>query len=313
VYPSKPPFDTTLGTPEPSAVAGNEGAFEVTAIGSDVKTMSKGDWVIMKRTGQGTWRTHAQMDESELIRVDDRSQLTALQVGTVSVNSVTAYRMVKDFCNWDWLRSGEEWLVQNGANSGVGRAVIQLAREWNIKTLNVIRERSSPGDTDALKRDLLDLGATAVVTESEMLSGNFKRVVHDLTNKSREPIRLALNCVGGENASSLAKILAPESHLVTYGAMSRQPVALPSGLLIFKNLVFDGFWVSRWGDRNPALKEDTIRDVFRLVRDGRFKDVPVQEIKWRPGTDGSDLVEAAQGTLSGFRAGKGILVFDGDD
>ncbi|KAN0073227.1 hypothetical protein V8E54_008447 [Elaphomyces granulatus] len=313
VYPSKPSLDTALGTPEPSAVAGNEGAFEVIATGSDVKMMSKGDWVIMKRTGQGTWRTHAQMDESKLIRVDDKSRLTPLQVGTVSVNPVTAYRMVKDFCDWDWLRSGEEWLVQNGANSGVGRAVIQLAREWNIKTLNVIRERSSPDDTDALKGNLLDLGATAVVTESELLSGNFRRVVHELTNKGREPIRLALNCVGGESASALAKVLAPESHLVTYGAMSKQPVVLPSGLLIFKNLVFDGFWVSKWGDKHPALKEDTIRDVFRLVRDGKFKDIPVQEIKWRSGTDGTDLVEAAQGTLRGFRPGKGIFVFDDDD
>jgi len=119
--------------------------------------------------------------------------LTPLQVGTVSVNPVTAYRMIKDFCNWDWMRTGEEWLIQNGANSGVGRAAIQLSREWGIKTLNVVRERGTPEETEALKKDLYDLGASAVVTESELLSGGFKEMISELTRKGKEPIRLGLN------------------------------------------------------------------------------------------------------------------------
>ncbi|GAD95786.1 mitochondrial enoyl reductase, putative [Paecilomyces variotii No. 5] len=310
VYPSKPPFDSTLGTGEPSAVAGNEGAFEVIATGSDVKNLKKGDWVIMKRTGQGTWRTHAQMEESKLIKVD-KEGLTPLQVGTVSVNPVTAYRMIKDFCNWDWLRAGEEWLIQNGANSGVGRAAIQLAREWGIKTLNVVRDRPTPEETEALKKDLYELGATAVVSESELLSGgSFKEYVNELTRKGKEPIRLGLNCVGGKNATALAKTLAPGSQLVTYGAMSKQPVALPSGLLIFKDLVFSGFWVSKWGDKHPELKEDTINDVLRLTRAGKFKDIPVQEVKWTFDKGETELAEEVNGTLGGFRSGKGVFVYE---
>ncbi|KAL2005042.1 hypothetical protein VTN00DRAFT_2892 [Thermoascus crustaceus] len=313
VYPSKPAKETTLGTAEPSAVAGNEGAFEVLSTGSNVTSLTKGDWVVMKRTNQGTWRTHAQLDESQLIKIEDKSGLTPLQVGTVSVNPVTAYRMIKDFCDWDWLRQGEEWLIQNGANSGVGRAAIQLAREWGIKTLNVVRERGTPEETEALKRDLYDLGATAVVTESELLSGGFRDMVHEFTRQGKEPIRLGLNCVGGKSATALAKVLAPGSHLVTYGAMSKQPVSLPSGLLIFKNLVFDGFWVSKWGDKHPDQKENTIRDVLRLTKAGKFKDIPVQEVKWTWDTDGAKLVEEVQGTLSGFRAGKSVFMYEGGD
>jgi trans-2-enoyl-CoA reductase len=294
-------------------VAGNEGAFEVIATGSNVKTLAKGDWVIMKQTGQGTWRTHAQMDESKLIRIEDKEGLTPLQVGTVSVNPVTAYRMIKDFCEWDWMRSGEEWLIQNGANSGVGRAAIQFARGWGIKTLNVIRERKNPEETETLKKDLLDLGATAVVTESELLSGEFKNTVRDLTQDGKQPIRLGLNCVGGKNAAALAKILAPGSHVVTYGAMSKQPVSLPSGLLIFKNLVFDGFWVSKWGDKHPNLKENTIRDIFQMTRAGKFNDIPVVEAKWTWDKAEAELIGAVQGTLTGYRAGKGVLVFEGDE
>ncbi|KAF5016064.1 hypothetical protein F66182_12380 [Fusarium sp. NRRL 66182] len=312
VYPARPAFTNVLGTTEPSAIGGNEGAFEVLSTGPQVQSLKKGDWVVMKRTGQGTWRTHAQLEEGQLIKVDKQG-LTPLQVGTVSVNPVTAYRMIKDFCDWDWMRSGEEWLIQNGANSGVGRAAIQLARIWGIKTLNVIRQRENPEETEALKKDLLELGATAVVTEAELLSKELRGIVKELTNDGKQPIRLALNCVGGENASAMAKVLAPDSHLVTYGAMSRKPVALPSGLLIFKNLVFDGFWVSKWGDKNAQAKENTIRDIFDLTRAGKFKDIPVQEVKWTYDKEPKELVEAVQDTLSGFRSGKTIFVYEGDD
>lgn len=313
MYPSKPPFQSTLGTSEPSAIAGNEGAFEVIATGANVKSLSKGDWVVMKQTGLGTWRTHAQMDESQLIRIENKDGLSPLQISTVSVNPVTAYRMIKDFCNWDWMRTGEEWLIQNGANSGVGRAAIQLAREWGIKTLNVVRQRETPEKTEALRKELQDLGATAVATEAELLSGEFKSRVNELTRNGKEPIRLALNCVGGKSATALAKTLAPGSHLVTYGAMSKQPVSLPSGLLIFKNLVFDGFWVSKWGDKNPQLKENTINDVLQLTRSGKFKDIPVNEIRWNWETDGAALTAGVQETLSGYRDGKGLLKFEGGD
>lgn len=313
VYPSKPPFESTLGTGEPSAVAGNEGAFEVESTGSDVTGLAKGDWVIMKRTGQGTWRTHAQMDQTQLIKVENKAGLTALQIGTVSVNPVTAYRMIKDFCEWDWMRQGEEWVIQNGANSGVGRAAIQLGREWGLKTLNVIRDRKTPEETEQMKAELLQLGATVVITESQLLSREFRGLVNDATRQGKEPIRLALNCVGGDNATAMAKVMAPGSHMVTYGAMSKKPVALPSGLLIFKNLAFDGFWVSKWGDKNPQLKENTIKDVLELTRAGKFKDIPSEDVAWSWDTEGSTLAESVQGTLGGFRSGKGVFKYIGGD
>jgi trans-2-enoyl-CoA reductase len=313
VYPTKPHFTNALGTPEPHAIAGNEGAFEVISTGAGVKTLQRGDWVIMKQSGQGTWRTHAQFDESQLLKIEDTTGLTPLQVGTVSVNPITAYRMIHDFCDWDWLRGGEEWLIQNGANSGVGRAAIQLAREWGIKTINVVRDRKTEEETEELKKELVDLGATAVITESELLnSGKLREIISGLTRSGKEPIRLALNCVGGPNASALAKVLAPNSCHVTYGAMAKQPLNLPAGLLIFKNIKFHGFWVSRWSDQNPALKQDSVRDVLRMTREGKLKDIPAQEIKWTFDTSGGDLLEQVQGTLGGFRSGKGVLMYEGD-
>lgn len=84
-YPTLPPFTSTLGTPQPTAVPGNEACFEVLAAGSGVKSVKKGDWVIAKHTGLGTWRTHLQVEEEKVMRVE-REGLRSEQVGTVGVS-----------------------------------------------------------------------------------------------------------------------------------------------------------------------------------------------------------------------------------
>ena len=82
-------------------------------------------------------------------------------------------------------------------------------------------------------------------------------------------IRLALNAVGGESALRLAKIVAPEATIVTYGAMSLRPLTLPNGLLIFKNLHFTGFWVNKWYEQaTPAQRNQTFGRIFELAQRG---------------------------------------------
>lgn len=45
--------------------------------------------------------------------------------------------MLKDFVT---LQKGDT-VIQNGSNSGVGQAVIQIAKAWGINTINVVRSR----------------------------------------------------------------------------------------------------------------------------------------------------------------------------
>nr|POF04140.1 putative trans-2-enoyl-coa reductase, mitochondrial [Quercus suber] len=303
VYPTKPNFTTDLGSSTPIAVGGNEGVAEVIAAGNGVKGVRKGDWVIMKKQGFGTWRTHAQTTEDAIVPIRNRDGLKSEQVGTVSVNPMTAYRMLRDFVP---LQAGE-WFIQNGANSGVGRAAIQLGKLWGYKSINVIRKRDT--GVEELKAELRSLGADVVVTDEELEQRSFRDQVKEVTNGGREPIRLGLNCVGGSIVNAMAKHLAPNSHMVTYGAMSKQPVSLPTGLLIFKNIAFDGFWVSKWSNENPQDKEKCVQEVLDLTREGKFKDTPMQPVTWDYDTKQEELVEAVQGTLEGFRSGKGIFVF----
>ena len=35
----------------------------------------------------------------------------------------------------------KQWIIQNGANSAVGVAVIQLAKAWGVGTINLVRDR----------------------------------------------------------------------------------------------------------------------------------------------------------------------------
>ncbi|KAM3421181.1 hypothetical protein BST61_g1590 [Cercospora zeina] len=280
VYPTKPTWSTTLGTPDPIAVGGNEGVAEIIAKGGGVSGLEKGDWVIMKRQGFGTWRTHAQTTSSEVVKIDKQG-LKPEQEG--------------------------DWFMQNGANSGVGRAAIQLAKLWGYKSINVVRKRAH-GHED-LARDLNSLGADVVVTDEELRGKGFRDQVKEFTNGGREKIRLALNCVGGPLVNDMAKHLAPGSPVVTYGAMSKQPVQLPMGLLIFKDINFHGFWVSRWADKNPQQKEDCVNEILNLTRQGKFQDIPMDPVTWNYDTKQDELVGAVQGTLEGFRSGKGIFVF----
>jgi mitochondrial enoyl-[acyl-carrier protein] reductase / trans-2-enoyl-CoA reductase len=45
--------------------------------------------------------------------------------------------MIKDFVE---LHKGDV-IIQNAANSAVGQAVIQIAKAWGYKTVNIIRSR----------------------------------------------------------------------------------------------------------------------------------------------------------------------------
>ncbi|KAL9130692.1 MAG: hypothetical protein Q9217_001171 [Psora testacea] len=304
-YPTSPPFTTALGTSTPTAIPGNEGCFEVLSAGSGAKIAQRGDWVIARQTGLGTWRTHLQVPQDKITKVEDKEGVTAKQVGTVSVNPVTAYRMLKDFVV---MKEGD-WYVQNGANSGVGRAVLQLGRLWGLKGIAVIRGREAKEEEQALKREMVELGAEKVVMDQELMGREFKDQVAEWTHGAREEVKLGLNCVGGEAAMAMAKVLSSGASMVTYGAMSKAPMRVGASMLIFKDLKFHGFWVSRWSDQYPEEKKRTVDEILQLYREGKFVDVPNVDVRWDWDTKKASLIEAVQGTLEGYRKGKGIFVF----
>lgn len=83
----------------------------------------------------GTWQQRQHLDITQLLPVSNK--LSDLQAATLQTNPPTAYRMLKDFTT---LSDGK-WMIQNGANSAVGQAAIQLCKAWRIPSINLIRDR----------------------------------------------------------------------------------------------------------------------------------------------------------------------------
>lgn len=235
----------------------------------------------------------------------EKDGLTAKQAATVSVNPVTAWRMLKDFVV---LKEGD-WFIQNGANSGVGRTAIQFAKMWGLNNIAVIRDKGGE-KTENLKKELLDLGATHVVTDQELRDKGFGDQINEWTDSGREHVKLGLNCVGGEPAMAMTKVLGPGATMVTYGAMSKAPLKVGASMLIFKDMRFVGFWVSRWADQNPEAKIQTVTEILDRIREKKLADGPTMDIQWTFKTEAKILIDAAQGTLDGHRDGKGIFVFE---
>jgi len=234
------------------ATPGMEGAGVVAEVGGAVRDLAVGTLVILPH-GFGTWREACAIAADRLVAVP--AEIDTVQAAMLKVNPVTAWRMLHDFVP---LKPGD-WVIQNAANSAAGRCVIQIARELGYKTVNVVRR---PELIDELKAE----GGDIVLVDGETLRDE----VATLTNKA--PIRLALNAVGGENALRVAKTLASDGTMVTYGAMSLQPLCVPNGMFIFKNLRFTGFWVNKWYDgATPEQRSEMFAPLFGMAKKGLLR------------------------------------------
>jgi trans-2-enoyl-CoA reductase len=153
--------------------------------------------------GGDLWSEYDVVEEENLIKI--RSDIDLISAATLLINPPTAYVMLKHFVE---LNPGD-FIIQNSANSGVGRAVIELANAWGYKSINLIRDRPN---IDELKEELKNIGANFVFTEEEFRKENRKI-------SSEYDIKLALNGVGGRSALSISAVLAPGGTIVTYGLL----------------------------------------------------------------------------------------------
>jgi trans-2-enoyl-CoA reductase len=301
VYPSRPAMTKDLGTEEPSAVGGNEGVFEVVQVGSEVTKVAVGDWVHPRVGNFGTWRTYAKIVEDKINKIENNNGISRLQAATVSVNPATAHQMLKRFAD---LKPGD-WFIQNGGNSGVGRAAIQLGRIWGLNSISVVRDRV---DIDSLKSDLEGLGATHVLTEEQIADKSIKHVIADWTGEA--PIRLAFNCVGGSSATNIARQLSHGGQLVTYGGMSKKPVTLPTSMFIFKDIVARGYWLSEWTKQDPDEKKRVVGELLDLYREKKLVDVPVTSHVWKETETDQELERTFKEALRQSSKGKQVIFLD---
>eukprot|EP00245_Coleochaete_scutata_P002200 TRINITY_DN12889_c0_g7_i1.p1 TRINITY_DN12889_c0_g7~~TRINITY_DN12889_c0_g7_i1.p1 ORF type:complete len:363 (-),score=73.01 TRINITY_DN12889_c0_g7_i1:73-1161(-) len=242
------------------AVGGNEGVAVVTKVGPGVTKLSVNDWVIPSDAGLGTWRTSLVQSESKLIRV--RNDVPPEYAATIFVNPCTALRMLEDFVT---LERGDT-VVQNGATSMVGQAVIQLAHVRGVRTINIIRDRP---DKERVIESLKELGATLVVTEDFAQSAEMKDA---MAEADLRPAKLGLNCVGGTSATAVLRLLGEEGTMVTYGGMAKKPITSSATQFIFKDLSLRGFWLTKWTKGHSLEERQAMLDeLLGLVKDNKLR------------------------------------------
>ncbi|ODM94007.1 Trans-2-enoyl-CoA reductase, mitochondrial [Orchesella cincta] len=269
------------------AVPGNEGVGVVVHSDPASTGLKLGDWVIPATPAMGTWQAYLLGAKSDFIKIP--SNIPLASAATISVNPCTAYRLLNDF---ESLKPGD-CVIQNGGNSAVGQAVIQLCREFGLKCVSLVRPRD---DFKALKARLIGLGNsdTTVITDDELRS-------------SMKGLRaqLGLNCVGGKSATEILRVLEPSRTMVTYGGMSRQPVIIPTSHLIFNDIKIKGFWMTRWnGENSIESRSKMLNEIASLMSTTKFlppehKFVPLAKYR-----------EALENTMKGYTGVKYILSFD---
>ena len=264
--------------PKLPATPGFEGAGVVVESGADVNGLTSGKLVILPHN-IGTWRDAIAVKSEDLVIVPDG--IEPVQAAMLKINPLTAWRLLHDYVD---LQKGD-WLIQNAANSAAGSDVIQIAHELGYKTVNVVRRAE-------LIDELRGEGGDVVLVDGDNLRDEVKNATGCAS------IRLGLNSVGGDSALRLANCLAPGGTLVSFGAMSLQPLKIPTGLLIFKDLRFRGIWINKWYDNaTPSERMETFRPLFDMARRGLLKTkiakaYPLNEIK-------AAVAHAAQGKRSG--------------
>jgi len=281
--------------PKLPAVGGNEGVGEVMQGGKAVTELHTGDWVVPAASGWGTWRMVAVCPSNEVMKIPN--DISVVSAATLLVNPPTAYRMLTDFVK---LSPGD-CVIQNGANSGVGQAVIQIASKMSVHTINVIR--AGRPDHDRLVNCLKEMGATHVVTDEYLKSREMTDLVKSLPSGAP---RLALNCVGGRSFVDLLKHVAFRGVVVTYGGMAKQPLYVPAGPLIFNDVKLCGFWNSRWISENRS--SDAANSMWNyltnLVRAGHLRE-PLHQL-----VPMEDFMKAVGKSMEPFVSEKQILILN---
>jgi NADPH:quinone reductase-like Zn-dependent oxidoreductase len=253
---------------------------------SDIMTIEApvkpGDIVFLPMGG-GTWRTHLKAKAQRLLPVPPGADLQ--QMSMLSINPPTAELLLREFGR----PQRGEWVIQNAANSAVGRYLISLAKLDGIKTINVVRRAE-------LVPELKALGGDVVLEDGDGLAER----VREATGGA--PVKLGIDAVGGSATLRLGDAVSAGGTVVHYGSMSGKAATLSPAALIFRNVTLRGFWLVHWMNSTPREAQAALMArMAKLVADGTLH-APVEA-----SFPLENLQEALARAMEGGRQGKVLL------
>ncbi|MBI2207688.1 MAG: zinc-dependent alcohol dehydrogenase family protein [Candidatus Rokubacteria bacterium] len=246
------------------ATPGAECVGRVTAVGAGVSHVKPGDLVINLQ--RENWAQQRRVKADDVIAVTAGMDLQ--QAAMLRINPPTALLLLTDIVE---LKPGD-WVIQNVANSAVGRLVIRLARQRGLKTVSVVRRES-------LFTDLRRLGADACVVDGPDLAEQVR------AQTKGAPVRLGLDAVSGRATARLSSAVSDGGVICNYGSMSGEDPVMPRGALTSGGQALVGFILGRGLARRSL---DEIRAIYadlgRQVAEGTLsapvdRVYPIEEIK----------------------------------
>ncbi|HEV3417245.1 MAG TPA: zinc-dependent alcohol dehydrogenase family protein [Pirellulales bacterium] len=238
IYGTRPALPTVIG---------NEGVGLVLAMGPGVQNVKLGDRVLAPLSSF-TWRERMVLSADGLFALP--SDADPQQLAMLAINPPTAALLLSEYVN---LKPGD-WVVQNSANSGVGRWVIAFAKTRGVKTVNIVRRPE-------LAAELKAIGADVVVVDSPDIAKEIKAAV------GQAELRLALDGVSGPATGLLAATLSPHGTLVSYAAMSLAPMSISPLEVIFKPLTIRGFWLGH--PEYEVKSASAIKEAAQMIGSGQ--------------------------------------------
>lgn len=238
------------------ATPGAECIGRVTAIGAGVTHVKPGDHVI--NLMRENWVQRRRVKADDVIAIP--AQIPLRQAAMLRINPPTAQLLLSDVTN---LQPGD-WLIQNVANSAVGRLIIRLGRARGLHTINVVRR-------DSLFPELQAMGADICITDGPDLAAR-------VAQATKAPIKLGIDAVCGEALARIAACVSDGGSVVTYGAMSGGQPMIDRSDLMFRGITLSGFMLGRFlGRRSLAEIRTIFADLGQQLLDGKL-DAPVAAV-----------------------------------
>lgn len=265
------------------AVGGSEGVGRVVELGPETTGPAVGQTVLLP-AGSGTWATHVVVPASRLIPLPDDAD--PKQLAMLTVNPPTASLLLSEFAD---LKAGD-WIIQNGANSGVGSCVVQLAKLRGLKTVNLVRRESAVESVRAQGGDVVLVDGDDLAARVQAATGG-------------AALKLGIDAVGGQATMRMAATLAESAVIVNYGALSGEPCIVTPRELIFRDVVLKGFWLARWFRVTPpAVQRALLTELAGRIAAGQLH-TPIQATY-----DVAQIKDAISAAAAGERTGKVLIV-----
>ncbi|HEV2992430.1 MAG TPA: zinc-dependent alcohol dehydrogenase family protein, partial [Candidatus Angelobacter sp.] len=193
--------------PKLPSVIGGEGAGIVEALGAGVTSVKVGDRVTIP-FGTFTWSEKVLAPAQGLFVVPP--SIDARTASMLNINPTTAVLLLSEFVKL----KPKDWIVLNAANSQIARCLIAIAKSRDLNIAGIVRRSELVPEIETLGVDFVGVESPELPKQIEIATGGM-------------PISLGLDAVGGPATGTLASVLSPGAHLVSYAYLGGLPIQVP--------------------------------------------------------------------------------------